>query len=64
VIKTEYRGIEYSVVQVINDRGAAGNGGWKWSVRFDSFTSASGTEGNRFAAVAAVEQKIDQWLRP
>jgi hypothetical protein len=60
----EYRGIEYSVVQILNERGAAGHGGWKWSVRFDPFTSASGTEHNRVAAIVAVEKKIDHWLRP
>jgi hypothetical protein len=60
----EYRGIEYTVVQIINERGAAGNGGWKWTVRFDPFTSALGTEGNHLAAITAVEKKIDQWPRP
>jgi hypothetical protein len=59
----EYRGIEYLVVQIINERGAGGNGGWKWSVRLDPFTSASGTEGNHLAATAAAEKKIDQWLK-
>jgi hypothetical protein len=60
----EHRDVEYTVVQIINERGAAGNGGWKWSVRIDPYTSASGTEGNRVAAVAAAEKKIDQWLSP
>jgi hypothetical protein len=53
----EYRGIEYRVVEVVGERG--GHGGWKWSVRIDPYTSASGTEANRLAAVAAAEKKID-----
>jgi hypothetical protein len=53
----EYRGIEYQVMEMIGERG--GHGGWKWSVRIDPNTSASGTEGSRLAAIATVERKID-----
>jgi hypothetical protein len=66
----KYRGIEYQVVQVVGERGGGrgcGRGArdlWKWSIRIDPHTSASGTEANRLAAIAAAEKKIDGALAP
>lgn len=59
----EHRGIEYQVVQMIGARGG-GRTGWKWSVRIDPFTSASGTEANRPNAVDAAVKAIDRALSP
>jgi hypothetical protein len=57
LVVMEHRGIEYQVVEVDRERG--GHGGWKWSVRLSPYTSASGTEANRVAAITAAERKID-----
>jgi hypothetical protein len=57
----EYRGIEYQVVLLDVERGGT-RAGWRWSVRIDPYTSASGTEGTRSEAIEAALQAIDRAL--
>jgi hypothetical protein len=66
----EHRGKEYQVEQVVGGSGHGrgghqnGNAGWKWSIRIDPYSSASGTEANRAEAVEAAVQAIDRALGP
>jgi hypothetical protein len=49
----EYRGIEYQVVLADVERDGA-RAGWRWSIRIDPYTSATGTEGTRPAAIGGI----------
>jgi hypothetical protein len=54
----EYRGIEYSVVQLIEGTG------WRWEVRFGGGKNKSGvTPISRASAIKIVEYQIDRVLK-
>ena len=54
----EYKGVEYSVVQLADDAG------WRWEVRFADGKSKSGvTEISRAAAIKLAEYEIDRVLK-
>jgi hypothetical protein len=54
----EYRGIEYSVVQLTEGLG------WRWEVRFDDGTSKAGlTRVSRTVAIKEAENEIDRALK-
>jgi hypothetical protein len=54
----EYKGVEYSVVQLTDDTG------WRWEVRFDDGKSKSGTTRvSRALAVKLAEIEIDRTLK-
>ena len=53
----EYKGVEYSVVQLTDDTG------WRWEVRFDDGKSKSGiTRVSRALAIKLAEIEIDRVL--
>ncbi len=53
----EYKGVEYSVVQLTDDTG------WRWEVRFDDGRSKSGiTRVSRALAIKLAETEIDRVL--
>jgi hypothetical protein len=53
----EYKGIEYSVVQLIE-------GGWRWEVRFGQGKQPAGvTPISRAAAIKMAEDEIDRALK-
>ena len=54
----EYKGVEYSVVQLTE------GAGWRWEVRFADGKSKSGvTEISRAAAIKNAEYEIDRALK-
>ena len=54
----EYKGVEYTVVQL------AGGTGWKWEVRFGERKSISGvTPVSRAFAIKLAEYEIDRVLK-
>jgi hypothetical protein len=54
----EYKGVEYSVVQLTDDAG------WRWEVRFADGKSKSGvTQISRAAAIKIAEYEIDRALK-
>jgi hypothetical protein len=54
----EYKGVEYSVVQLTDAVG------WRWEVRFGDGTRKSGvTQVSRTVAVKEVENEIDRALK-
>jgi hypothetical protein len=54
----EYKGIEYSVVQLTEGLG------WRWQVRFDDGKTKSGvTPVSRAVAIKQAESEIDRALR-
>jgi hypothetical protein len=54
----EYKGLEYSVVQ-LTDRT-----GWRWEVRFDDGKNKSGvTQVSRAVAIKEAEHEIDRILK-
>ena len=54
----EYKGAEYSVVQLTEDAG------WRWEVRFADGKSKSGvTQISRAAAIKLAEYEIDRALK-
>jgi len=54
----EYKGVEYSVVQLTE------GGGWRWEVRFDDGESKTGvTRASRAAAIKLAESEIDRALK-
>jgi len=54
----EYKGAEYSVVQLTEDAG------WRWEVRFADGKSKSGvTQISRAAAIKLAEYEIDRVLK-
>jgi hypothetical protein len=54
----EYRGVEYSAVQLAEDAG------WRWEIRFDDGKSKSGvTRVSRAAAIKIAEYQIDRTLK-
>jgi hypothetical protein len=53
----KYRGVEYSVVQLINDSG------WQWKVRLsDGKTRVGISRASRAAAIKSAQQQIDKAL--
>jgi hypothetical protein len=54
----EYKGVEYSVVQLTDDSG------WRWEVRFGDGNTKSGvTRASRAAAIKIAEYEIDRALK-
>ena len=54
----EYKGVEYSVVQL------AGDNGWRWEIRFGDGKRKSGeTRASRAAAIRIAEYEIDRALK-
>jgi hypothetical protein len=54
----EYRGVEYSIVQLIH------GGGWRWEIRFgDGKRKAGVTPISRAAAIKLAEYEIDRALK-
>lgn len=54
----EYKGIEYSVVQLTQRLG------WRWEVRFDDGkTKSGGTPVSRAVAIQQAESEIDRALK-
>jgi hypothetical protein len=54
----EYRGVEYSVVQLID------GSGWRWEVQFGKRKNRSGvTTTSRTAAIKTAEEEIDRFLK-
>jgi hypothetical protein len=54
----EYKGVEYSVVQLTDGRG------WRWEFRFGNGRSKTGiTPVSRAAAIRLAEYEIDRILR-
>ncbi len=56
----EYKGVEYSVVQLAEGAGA----GWRWEVRFADGKNKSGvTPVSRAVAIKQAEHEIDRILK-
>jgi hypothetical protein len=54
----EYRGVEFSVVQLTDDTG------WRWEIRLDDGKTRSGvTPASRAVAVKLAEYEIDRILK-
>jgi hypothetical protein len=54
----EYKGVEYSVVQLTDDTG------WRWEIRFNDGRSKTGvTPASRAAAIKLAEYEIDRVLK-
>jgi hypothetical protein len=54
----EYRGVEYTVVQMVDGTG------WRWEVRFGGGKSKSGvTPHSRAAAIKLAEYEIDRVVK-
>jgi hypothetical protein len=55
----KYRGVEYSVVQMINDSG------WQWKVTLsDGRIKVGISRASRAAAIKSAQQQIDKALEP
>jgi hypothetical protein len=54
----EHKGVEYTVVQLTEDRG------WRWEIRFGDGKSKSGvTRVSRAVAIKIAEQEIDRVVK-
>jgi len=53
----EYKGVEYSVVQLTD------GSGWRWEFRFGDGKSKSGAPVSRAAAIRLAEYEIDRTLK-
>ena len=54
----EYKGVEYSIVQLVD------GAGWRWQIRFGDGTTKTGvTPASRAIAVKLAENEIDRALR-
>jgi hypothetical protein len=53
----EYKGVEYTVVQI------AGGTGWRWEVRFGGGKTKSGVTPDRALAIKLAEYEIDRVVK-